>query len=119
MKLNHINLVVPDVEDATNLFVTYFNFKCIEIKGDNMLAILKGAGGFTLVIMANKNGKAVYPDAFHVGFMLENTGAVTETYEKLKQGGVNVGEEPRKIRDSFGFYFTFANLMIEVGHYIN
>jgi hypothetical protein len=51
--------------------------------------------------------------------MLDNTNAVTETYEKLKNGGVAVGQEPRKIRDSFGFYFTFDNIVIEVGHYIN
>ena len=119
MKLNHINLVVSNVAEAIIFFETYFNFKCTDIKGDNIVAILKGADDFTLVIMTNKDGKTIYPDAFHIGFMLDNTNAVTETYEKLKNGGVDVGQEPRKIRDSFGFYFTFENIMIEVGHYIN
>ncbi|MGZ6539945.1 MAG: VOC family protein [Bacteroidia bacterium] len=118
MKLNHINLVVSNVADAINLFETYFNFKCTDIKGDNIVAVLNGADDFTLVIMTNKEGKTIYPDAFHIGIMLDNTNAVTETYEKLKSGGVAVGQEPRKIRDSFGFYFTFDNMMIEVGHYI-
>src|SRR5437762_4504377 len=104
MKLNHINLVVPNVADAINFFETYFNFKCTDIKGDNIVAILKGVDDdFTLVIMTNKDGNIIYPDAFHIGFMLDNTIAVTETYEKLKNGGVDVGQEPRKIRDSFGF----------------
>jgi len=116
MKLNHINLVVSNVAEATNLFETYFNFKCIEIKGDNIVAILKGADDFTLVIMKDKDGKPIYPNAFHIGFILDNTTAVTETYENLKKGGVAVGQEPRKIRDSFGFYFTFDKIMIEVGH---
>jgi len=119
MKLNHINLIVSNVAEATNLFETYFNFKCIEIKGDNIVAILKGADDFTLVIMKDKNGKPIYPNAFHIGFMLHNTNAVIETYEKLKNGGVAVGQEPGKIRDSFGFYFTFDNIMIEVGHFEN
>ena len=119
MKLNHINLVVSNVAEATNLFETYFNFKCTGIKGDNIVAILKNADDFTLVIMTTKDGKAIYPNAFHIGFMLDNTNAVTETYEKLKNGGVAVGQEPGKIRDSFGFYFTFGSIMIEVGHYIN
>lgn len=118
MKLNHINLVVSNVAEAIVFFETYFNFKCTGIKGDNVVAILKGADDFILVIMTNKEGKAIYPDAFHVGFMLDNTNAVTETYEKLKSGGIDVGQEPRKIRDSFGFYFIFDTLMIEVGHYI-
>ena len=117
MKLNHINLVVSDVKETINLFETYFNFKCSNIKGDNIIAILKNADDFTLVIMTNKDGKAIYPDAFHIGFMLDSPDSVTETYEKLKAGGIAVGQEPGKIRDSFGFYFNFDNIMIEVGHY--
>lgn len=119
MKLNHINLVVSNVAKAIILFETYFNFKCTDIKGDNIVAILKGANDFTLVVMPDKNGQATYPEAFHIGFILENTNAVTDTYEKLKSGGIAVGQEPRKIRDSFGFYFNFDTLMIEVGHYIS
>ncbi|MDB5013059.1 MAG: glyoxalase/bleomycin resistance/extradiol dioxygenase family protein [Daejeonella sp.] len=118
MKLNHINLVVSNIAEAIHFFETYFNFKCTDIKGDNVIAILKGTDDFTLVIMTTKDGNIIYPDAFHIGFMLDNTNAVTETYEKLKSGGVIVEHEPRKIRDSFGFYFTFDNLMVEVGHYL-
>ena len=119
MKLNHINLVVSNVEDPINLFETYFRFKCKDVKGDNMIAVLKDPNDFTLVIMGNKNGHPIYPDAFHTGFMLENEDQVTETFTKLKSGGVEVGQEPRKIRDSFGFYFNFDNIMIEVGHYLS
>jgi predicted enzyme related to lactoylglutathione lyase len=118
MNLNHINLVVSNVAAAIIFFETYFNFKCTDIKGDNIVAILKGADDFTLVIMTSKEGNGTYPDAFHIGFMLDNTNAVTETFEKLKNGGIAVGQEPRKIRDSFGFYFNFDNIMIEVGYYI-
>ena len=119
MKLNHINLIVSNVAEATKLFETYFNFKCTDIKGNNIVAILKGEDGFTLVIMTNKNAQTTYPDAFHIGFMLDNTNSVTEMYDKLKNGGIAVRETPRKIRDSFGFYFNFDNLMIEIGNLIN
>lgn len=119
MNLNHINLVVSNVADAIKLFETYFNFKCTDIKGDNIVAILKGADDFTLVIMTDKNGQISYPTAFHIGFMLDREEAVTKTYNNLKNGGIDVGQEPRKIRDSFGFYFNFDNIMIEVGHYLN
>jgi catechol 2,3-dioxygenase-like lactoylglutathione lyase family enzyme len=118
MKLNHINLVVSNVAAAIIFFETYFNFKCTDIKGDHIVAVLKGEDDFTLVIMTTKEGNIIYPGAFHIGFMLENTTAVTETFEKLKNDGIAVGQEPRKIRDSFGFYFNFDNIMIEVGHYI-
>lgn len=62
-------------------FLKYFNFKCTDIKGDNVVAILKGVDDFTLVIMRNKEGKAIYPDAFHIGFKLDITNAATETYK--------------------------------------
>lgn len=69
--------------------------------------------------MTDKNGQVIYPDAFHIGFMQENEEKVTEIYNTLKNGGISVGQEPRKIRDSFGFYFNFDTIMIEVGHYLN
>jgi catechol 2,3-dioxygenase-like lactoylglutathione lyase family enzyme len=118
MKLNHINLVVSNVAEAIRLFETYFCFKCTYIKGDNVVAILKGADDFTLVIMTNKNGQATYPDAFHIGFMLNSEEEVMKIYDRLKNDGITVGQEPKKIRDSFGFYFNFDNIMIEAGHYL-
>jgi predicted enzyme related to lactoylglutathione lyase len=117
MKLNHINLVVSNVAAAIKLFETYFSFTCTDIKGEHVVAVLKSADDFTLVIMTNKNGDITYPAAFHIGFMLENKTAVTATYNALKNGGIAVGQEPGKIRDSFGFYFNFDNIMIEVGYY--
>ena len=118
MKLNHVNLVVTNVAAAIHLFETQFQFRCTEVKGDNIVAILKGTDDFTLVIMTNKNGQQAYPDAFHIGFMQDSTEAVWNAYNKLKMAGINVEQEPRKVRDSFGFYFNFDNIMIEVGHYL-
>ncbi|ASK28894.1 glyoxalase/bleomycin resistance/extradiol dioxygenase family protein [Chryseobacterium sp. T16E-39] len=117
MKLNHINLVVANVEKTTQFFETYFGFKCIDVKGDYIVTVLKGEDGFTLVIMKNREGSPVYPEAFHIGFMLDTQEQVNEIYQRLKAGGIVGEQEPRKIRDSFGFYFSFEDLMIEVGYY--
>ena len=119
MKLNHINLVVADITKAIYLFETYFNFKCIEVKGENIIAVLKGEDDFTLVIMTGKEGNVTYPEAFHIGFILNDEGKVITIYQQLKEDGVNAGSEPKKIRDSFGFYFRFENIMIEVSHYLD
>ena len=119
MKLNHLNLVVSNVAASIALFETYFGFRCTEIKGDNVIAVLKGTDDFTLVLMMNKEGSVLYPKAFHLGFMLAEAPSVTEIYEQLRSGGIAVGEPPKTIRDSFGFYFTFDMLMIEVGHYVD
>lgn len=115
--LNHANLVVTDLKAAIGLFEKHFAFTCIETKGENVVAVLTNANDFTLVLMVSKEGDHKYPSAFHVGFMQPSEQAVTDFYQRLTEDGIDAGKEPRKIRDSFGFYFLFDNLMIEVGHY--
>ncbi|HSH64931.1 MAG TPA: hypothetical protein VLB84_03830 [Bacteroidia bacterium] len=78
---------------------------------------MKGADDYTLVLMKATEMDAVYPAAFHIGFMLETSKEVIELYNQLKSGNVTLAHEPKKIRDSFGFYFRFDMLMIEVGHF--
>ena len=51
MKLNHINLVVPDVSAAVSFFKNYFGFTCNAVMGDNIVAVLTGADGFILVLI--------------------------------------------------------------------
>ncbi len=118
MRLNHLNLIVTNVANAVQFFEAYFDFVCTEIKGDNIVAVLTGADNFILVLMTNKEAQISYPTNFHIGFMLGNANQVKACYLKLKDGGISIGNEPGKIRDSFGFYFHFDNIMIEVGLYI-
>lgn len=115
--LNHLNLVVNNVKATTEFFETYFNFKCTFIKGDHAITILKGEDNFTLVLMPSADTDLAYPKAFHIGFMFTTPGEVNALHEKLKSGAMEV-PEPKKIRDSYGFYFHFDALMIEVGHYL-
>lgn len=118
MNLNHINLVVANVITTTRFFEKYFGFKCVETKGNDVVAVLKGADGFTLVIMESKDGEPQYPQAFHIGSMQENKEQVHHIHAQLKHDGFEVGAVPKNIRDSFGFYFTFDGIMIEVGCYL-
>ena len=117
MKLNHLNLVVTNDAAARQFFEKYFDFKCVETKGNDAIAVLKGSDDFTLVMMNPKDNGPDYPKAFHIGFMQESLQQVSDIFTKLKNDGVDVGQEPKNIRDSFGFYFTFDNIMIEVGYY--
>jgi len=86
-----------------------------------MIAALRNPADFTLVLMSskmNKNEHTAYPDAFHIGFILDSAEKVNETFSKLKAGGIQLEREPQKIRDSFGFYFYFGELFIEVAYYL-
>jgi catechol 2,3-dioxygenase-like lactoylglutathione lyase family enzyme len=114
MKLNHINLVVADVATAIELFTSYFDFELQAVKGNNIIAILKGADGFSLVLMGEKNGAPAYPDTFHIGFMVDEEHEVDDLYKRLQEANIETGRAPGKIRDSYGFYFHFDNIMVEV-----
>ena len=115
MTINHLNLVVTDVSRAADFFTGYFGFHCELIKGDAVIAILRNKEDFILVLMADKNGQPVYPANFHFGFILDDTESVDRVYDQLVQGKMDIGRPPGKIRDGYGFYFYFENIMIEVG----
>lgn len=118
MKLNHINLSVTDVTASISFFEQYFNFKCTEVKGDNLLAVLQGSDGFTLVLMANKfnrNGNSAYPEAFHIGFFVETRNQVMNMYNRLLAGGYATEHSPGSLRGSYGFYFIApGNVLTEI-----
>ncbi|WP_244228827.1 VOC family protein [Mucilaginibacter endophyticus] len=118
IKLNHINLPVTDVQASSLFFEQYFQFKCTGVKGNNMLAIMEGKDGFILVLMAdtfNRNGNNSYPDAFHIGFLVDSHEQVTEVYDRLVAGGVNVTQAPASLRGGYGFYFNApGNILTEV-----
>ena len=117
MYLNHLNLSVQNVAVAREFFETYFDFTAADSKVNDTLTILNGADGFLLVIMnerLNQNGNNAYPDSFHIGFYMENEDAVKDKFNRLKDGGVPVEQLPQKIRRTFGFYFHFENIMIEI-----
>jgi len=121
VNLNHLNLTVPNVATARLFFEKHFNFKCIDVKGDNLLAVLNDSNGFIFTLMSetfNKNGVSAYPQNFHFGFILNSKDEVNNLYKQLKEDGIHLENEPSKIRNSFGFYFYFDNLFIEIGHYI-
>jgi len=118
MRLNHINLPVTDVAASKLFFEQYFDFTCTQVKGDHALAVLKGADGFSLVLMSqafNKDGAADFPSAFHVGFLLERKEDVAVMYEKLHFGGIHLEHAPGNMRGVFGFYFMApGNILVEV-----
>ena len=122
MTLNHLNLSVQDVPAARTFFETYFDLTSEDRKPNDTLSVLTGTDGFVLVLMnerLNQNGNKTYPDAFHLGFFLNNQEEVISLFDKLKDGGIHLEQQPQKIRRTFGFYFHFQTIMIEIGSQIN
>ncbi|MDP9955024.1 catechol-2,3-dioxygenase [Epilithonimonas hungarica] len=118
MSLNHINLVVKDVDKALHLFTNYFGFSMIANRNSKM-AVLENNDQFALVIWGQVLNKREdipeYPENFHIGFYQEDQEAVWNMYRKLREEeNLRFEAEPKSIRNTFGFYFYFENLMIEI-----
>ncbi|MBO9730081.1 MAG: VOC family protein [Chitinophaga sp.] len=117
MHLNHLNLTVKDVPATRTFFETYFNFRCTDPKLNDSLSVLTGPDGFLLVLMNqrfNDKENHTYPDAFHIGFYLDNQEAVMAMYQRLQDGGIVLEQAPQPMRKTFGFYMTFDSIMIEI-----
>lgn len=118
MNLNHINIVVKDVNKAVNLFTTHLGFSLI-VNRNSKMAVLENDHNFALVIwgqeLNHKENMPEYPENFHIGFYQKDEEAVWKIYEKLKtEADLQFENEPKKIRNTFGFYFFFEKLMIEI-----
>lgn len=117
MQLNHINLCVDDLTAARHFFQNCFGFQLLEQKGD-AVAVMNDGHGFVLVLShsrAFKGEMRPYPEGFHVGFLLETSEQVDQTYRRLAAAEVQLTREPGKIRGSYGFYFTALNdILFEV-----
>lgn len=117
MKLNHLNLPVANVPTAREFFQTYFGFESVDAKLNETLSVMQNDDRFTLVLMnnnLNENGNSTYPDAFHFGFFLDDEEQVNAMYNRLKDGGVELPQEPQRVRRTYGFYFKHQAVLIEV-----
>jgi catechol 2,3-dioxygenase-like lactoylglutathione lyase family enzyme len=118
MQINHLNFPVTDVAQTKAFFEKHFNFTCSEVKGENLMAILEGEDGFVLTLMSqsfNRNGNTTYPDAFHLGFLVDARDKVHTIWQNLRNDGVALDQEPHSMRGVFGFYFHApGNILVEV-----
>jgi len=116
MKLNHLNLCVPDVIEARAFFEKFFGFRCLDTKGGDRIAVLEGEGGFTLVLTnIDRGAPQEYPADFHFGFILDDPECVHRVYQQLREGGVEPGHEPRAMRGSLIFYCRIlGGILLEV-----
>ncbi|MDR3634842.1 MAG: VOC family protein [Isosphaeraceae bacterium] len=117
MRLNHVNLTVPDVRRTREFFETYFGLQCVAEKGRDALAVLVDESGCVLTLNNFEKATEVeYPGAFHIGFMQESRERVDEIHDRLKSDGFDVG--PRKeFHGAWTFYFHApGGFLVEVGH---
>jgi catechol 2,3-dioxygenase-like lactoylglutathione lyase family enzyme len=105
MKLNHLNLVVPDVEQTARFFEEYFGLRCAEQKGRNALVVLFDDVGFAFILTNfDPTTKPEYPRDFHLGFIQDSKEEVEAIHQRLQAAGY-VERSPRTMHGSWGFLF--------------
>ena len=118
MRLNHLDLSVPDVAQAIPFFEKAFGFQHLETKGNAGMAILEGEGGFVLVLTrAAPAEHPPYPKSFHIGFLVASEQEVHAAFERIGAAGVDLPEPPRAMRGRLMFYVRGpGNILVEISH---
>jgi catechol 2,3-dioxygenase-like lactoylglutathione lyase family enzyme len=116
MRLNHLNLTVPDVHQTRRFFEKYFGLRCVMERGD-AIVILVDESGFVLALSNFEKATEVeYPGAFHIGFMQESRAKVDEMHARLKADGIDV-KTPKEFHGAWTFYFRDpGGFLVEVFH---
>ena len=117
MKLNHINLTVTDVEEASNFLIKYFGMR--KLRGNKGLGLLTdeqdGLGIALTLMKASKRTQGKYPGTFHIGFFIESENAVDKINHRLKADGFDV-PAPEQNGHAYGFYVKApGGFTVEVG----
>jgi catechol 2,3-dioxygenase-like lactoylglutathione lyase family enzyme len=117
MRLNHIDLPVPDVAATRAFFETWLGFTHERTLGQDGLAILRDEAGLVLVLSRlRRDGAQTWPVPFHIGFHLESPTAVSAFHARLTAGGLAV-DPPAMRHGAFAFYLTApGDLLVEVAH---
>jgi len=122
MRLNHLDLHVPDVTATRDFLVSVFGLSEVETRGANGLAILRDDAGFELVIsrpigkFGGADSVSVGRNTYHIGFMQASREAVDVLFERAKSAGCEILKPPAAIRGGWSFYcFAPGRILIEVG----
>ena len=115
MRLNHLDLAVPDIAATRDFFEAHLGFTHLETRGQNGLAILRDETGLVLVLSRlRRDGAQTYPEGFHIGFHFPDEASVYGLYDRLSGAGVEASA-PEVQRGALGFYFTApGEILVEV-----
>ena len=118
MRLNHLDLAVPDIRAARDLFETHLGFTHLQTLGQDGLAILRDASGLVLVLSRRRRtGAQAYPEGFHIGFHLDTEAEVHALHARLAANGIAVPDAPSIQRGALSFYFHApGEILVEIAH---
>ena len=104
MKLNHVNLSVPEVEVTAAFFEEHFGLRRVAERAGMIAVMLDEAS--TVLTFSNfyKDTEVAYPRGFHVGFLQDSREEVDAIFARLEAAGI-AHDRPRTVHGTWGFYF--------------
>ncbi len=115
VKLNHLDLQVADVPALTSFLVNHFDLQPLTRLDSPKLAILTDGHGFTLVLQRRKHEGEIYPEGFHLGFLVDDPAEVHARRARLAAAGIAVSEVDTNARGTSCYCHGPDDLLIEVG----
>jgi catechol 2,3-dioxygenase-like lactoylglutathione lyase family enzyme len=113
MQLNHIDLQVPDVQEAAAFFERWLGFELASNRGSPAIAILRGEGGFSLVLQRRAEGEK-FPENFHIGFLREDEASVLDFHARARHAGLPISDVQRNNRGTLTYLRGPGEILIEV-----
>jgi len=113
MRLNHIDLQVPDVQAAATFFEQWLGFEHRSNRASPAIAILHGEGDFSLVLQRRAEGES-YPANFHVGFLLDDEARVLDFHRRAREAQLSISDVQRNNRGTLTYLRGPGEILIEV-----
>lgn len=88
MKLNHLDLQVPDVQATVAFLERHFGLEMRTSRHSPAIAILSDGHGFTLVLQRLARPDERHPEGFHIGFLVDNDDEVRDRHARLRSEDV-------------------------------
>jgi catechol 2,3-dioxygenase-like lactoylglutathione lyase family enzyme len=115
VKLNHIDLQVADVPATVQFLVDHFDLRPLTRLDSPAIAILTDGAGFTLVIQRRKLDTDVFPEGFHIGFLVDAPAEVVARQARLAAAGLRVTPVQTNARGTLCYCRGPGDLLVEVG----
>lgn len=87
MKLNHLDLQVPDVQLTAAFLETYLDFERVSSRQSPAIAILNDRHGFVLVLQRRQPGERL-PEGFHIGCYVDSVAEVQAFWQRAADAGL-------------------------------
>jgi catechol 2,3-dioxygenase-like lactoylglutathione lyase family enzyme len=90
MRFNHLDLQVTDVPRTVEFFEQFFGLELQSSRRSPAVAILGDGHGFVLVLQRREG--VVYPDDFHVGFLVDDVETVHAHHARARAAGLDISD---------------------------